>query len=119
MNIRLREVEPADLPHFFAHQEDAVAVEMVAFTSRERAAFDGHWAKIRADATSLIRTVVARRRGRREHRWLEFARTARGRGYWIDRASWGRGVGTAALSAFLRLEQTRPLHPGVAKHNLA
>ena len=40
-------------------------------------------------------------------------------GYWIDRAFWGRGIATEALSAFLRLEQTRPLHAGVAKHNAA
>jgi RimJ/RimL family protein N-acetyltransferase len=40
-------------------------------------------------------------------------------GYWIDRAYWGRGVATAALSTFLRLEQTRPLYAGVAKHNAA
>ncbi|HWM24181.1 MAG TPA: GNAT family N-acetyltransferase, partial [Chthoniobacterales bacterium] len=36
-----------------------------------------------------------------------------------DRAFWGRGVATEALSAFLILEQTRPLHAGVAKHNVA
>ena len=117
-DIRLREVEPDDLPHFFAHQQDPVAVEMVAFTSRDRAAFDQHWAKILADPASLIRTVVVdgevagnigsfNREGEREV------------GYWIDRAWWSRGVATAALSAFLRLEQTRPLHAGVAKHNLA
>ena len=116
-DIRLREVEPGDLPLFFAHQQDPVAVEMVAFTSRDRAAFDQHWAKILADPTSLIRTVVVdgevagnigsfNREGEREV------------GYWIDRAYWGGGVGTAALSAFLRLEQTRPLHAGVAKHNI-
>ena len=40
-------------------------------------------------------------------------------GYWIDRAYWGRGVATGALSAFLLLEQTRPLYAGVAKHNAA
>ena len=40
-------------------------------------------------------------------------------GYWIDRAWWGRGVATRALSAFLHLEQTRPLYAGVAKHNAA
>ena len=40
-------------------------------------------------------------------------------GYWIDRAFWGRGIGTEALSAFLRLEKTRPLYAGVAKHNAA
>ena len=48
--------------------------------------------------------------------------TAEGRreiGYWIDRSFWGRGVGTAALSAFLQLEPARPLHAGVAKHNAA
>jgi RimJ/RimL family protein N-acetyltransferase len=28
-------------------------------------------------------------------------------------------VATAALSAFLSLEQTRPLHAGVAEHNVA
>jgi RimJ/RimL family protein N-acetyltransferase len=40
-------------------------------------------------------------------------------GYWIDRRVLGRGVATVALSAFLRLEQTRPLYVGVAKHNAA
>jgi RimJ/RimL family protein N-acetyltransferase len=40
-------------------------------------------------------------------------------GYWIDRAFWGRGVATEALSAFLCLEHIRPLYAGVAKHNVA
>jgi RimJ/RimL family protein N-acetyltransferase len=40
-------------------------------------------------------------------------------GYWIDRAFWGRGVATEALSAFLGLEPVRPLYAGVAKHNVA
>ena len=40
-------------------------------------------------------------------------------GYWIDRAFWGRGAATEALSAFLCLEPIRPLHAGVAKHNVA
>jgi len=42
MKVQLRNVEVDDLPHFFAHQQDPVAVELVAFTSRDRAAFDGH-----------------------------------------------------------------------------
>ncbi|CAN5717973.1 GNAT family N-acetyltransferase [soil metagenome] len=118
MNIRLREVEPGDRPIIFAHQQDPVAVEMVAFTSRDRAAFDQHWAKIQAEPTSLIRTVVVD--GEVAGNILSFNREGeREVGYWIDRAWWGRGVGTAALSAFLRLEQTRPLHACVAKHNAA
>ena len=128
MNIRLREVEPGDLPLFFEHQRDPVAVEMVAFTSRDRPAFDAHWAKILADETGLIRTIVLESAvsadsAPREHvagnivSWNSHGR--RELGYWIDRAVWGRGVATAAVAAFLRLEQTRPLYAGVAKHNTA
>ena len=118
MNIRLRDVEPADLPTFFADQQDPIAVEMVAFRSRERPEFDQHWAKILADDTAQKQTILAEgevagyvsswnSEGKREI------------GYWISRAFWGRGVATAALAAFLRLEQTRPLYAGVAKHNTA
>ena len=116
--VQLRDVEAGDLPLFFEHQRDPVAVAMVAFDSRDRVAFDQHWAKILADESCLKKTIVADGKvvgnigswtsdGKREI------------GYWIDRALWGRGIGTEALSEFLRLEQTRPLHAGVAKHNTA
>ena len=118
MNIRLREVEPNDLPLFFEHQRDPVAVEMVAFRSRNRAEFDLHWAKILANKTGLIRTILAD--GEVAGNIVSWnSDKNREVGYWIDRAYWGRGVATAALSAFLCLEQTRPLHAGVAKHNVA
>lgn len=126
--IRLRDVESGDLPLFFAHQQDPVAVAMVAFNSRDRAAFDQHWAKILADETSLIRTIVVVSAVSAESpaqeqvagNVLSFTRDGKREvGYWIDRAYWGRGVATGALSAFLRLEQTRPLYGGVAKHNAA
>ena len=38
-------------------------------------------------------------------------------GYWIGRDHWGKGVATQALSAFLRLDDTRPLFARVASHN--
>ncbi len=99
---------------------------MVAFTPRDQAAFDAHWAKILADETGLIRTIVLASAGSAdsasgEHvagnivSWNSDGK--RELGYWIDRAYWGRGVATAALSAFLRLERTRPLFAGVARHN--
>ena len=136
MNIRLRPVEPGDLPLFFEHQRDPIAVAMVGFRSRDRAAFDQHWTKILADETSLIRTIVTDL----SPEWSagvasgvspESAEHVAGYitswnsdgqreiGYWIDRGFWGRGIATAALSAFLRLELTRPLYAGVAKHNAA
>ena len=116
--IQLRNVEANDLPLFFEHQRDPIAVAMVAFNSRDRAAFDQHWAKLLADDSLLKKTVIVDG----EVAGNIGSWTAEGKrevGYWIDRAFWGRGVATEALSAFLGLEQTRPLYAGVAKHNVA
>jgi RimJ/RimL family protein N-acetyltransferase len=115
--IQLRNVEANDLPLFFEHQRDPIAVAMVAFKSRDRAAFDQHWAKLLADDSLLKQTVIVdgevagnigswTSEGKREI------------GYWIDRAFWGRGVATQALFAFLGLEPVRPLCAEVAKHNV-
>ena len=116
--IQLRNVEAADLPLFFEHQRDPIAVAMVAFNSRDRAAFDQHWAKLLANDSCLKKTIVVDG----EVAGNIGSWTADGKreiGYWLDRAFWGRGVGTEALSAFLSLEPTRPLYAGVAKHNVA
>ena len=116
--IQLRNVEAIDLPLFFEHQRDPIAVAMVAFNSRDRAAFDQHWAKLLADDTLLKKAIIVDG----EVAGNIGSWTAEGKrevGYWIDRAFWGRGVATAALSAFLSLEPIRPLHAGVAKHNVA
>jgi RimJ/RimL family protein N-acetyltransferase len=116
--IRLRDVVATDLTLFFAHQQDPEAAALAAFTPRDKPAFAEHWAKLLWDDTVLIQTVVAG--GEVAGNVLSFNRDGRREvGYWIDRASWGRGVATAALVAFLRLEQTRPLYAGVAKHNIA
>jgi RimJ/RimL family protein N-acetyltransferase len=116
--VRLRDVEPSDLPLFFEHQRDPVAVAMVAFRSRDADEFAQHWANLLADSSKLKKTIlvdgqVVGNIGS----WL--ADGKREIGYWIDRAFWGRGIATEALAAFLRLEQTRPLYAGVAKHNAA
>ena len=116
--MHLRDVEADDLPLFFEHQRDPIAVAMVAFRSRDRAAFDQHWAKLLADDACLKKTIVADGKvAGNIGSWTSDGK--REVGYWIDRALWGRGIGTAALTAFLHLEQTRPLHAGVAKHNTA
>jgi hypothetical protein len=56
--IRLRDVETGDLPLFYEHQRDPVAVAMVAFKSRDWDAFAAHWAKLLADDTNLKKTVL-------------------------------------------------------------
>src|SRR3954454_19947593 len=116
--VQLRDVEADDLPLFFAHQRDPIAVALVAFRSRDRAAFDQHWEKLLADDSCLKKTIVADGQvAGNIGSWLSDGK--RKTAYWIDRALWGRGIATGAVSAFLRLEQTRPLHAGVATHNAA
>jgi RimJ/RimL family protein N-acetyltransferase len=126
--VQLRDVEADDLPLFFEHQRDPIAVAMVAFQSRDRAAFDQHWAKLLADDSCLKKTIIVAPKAfgavsaENQVAGNIGSWTADGKrevGYWIDRAFWGRGIATEALSAFLCLEQTRPLHAGVAKHNVA
>src|SRR3982751_4160780 len=125
--VQLRDVEADDLPLFCEHQRDPSAVSLIAFRSRDRAAFDQHWAKILAEDSCLIKTIVvvsavsadssAHQVAGNIGSWSSEGK--REIGYWLDRALWGRGIATEALSAFLRLEQTRPLHAGVATHNAA
>src|SRR5476651_1206028 len=96
--IQLRNVEADDLPLFFEHQRDPIAVAMVAFNSRDRAAFDQHWAKLLADETCLAKTIVLASAVSADSSadqvvgnigsWL--AEGKRELGYWIDRAFWGR-----------------------------
>jgi len=39
--------------------------------------------------------------------------------YWIDRASWGRGIATRALALLLDLVPVRPVHARAASDNIA
>ena len=115
--VRLREVRDTDLDALFAHQADEGAAAMADFPSRDRAAFDAHWARIRADPSCLTRVVevdgvvVG-------HVGVWDGDGGRELGYWIGREHWGRGVATAAVGLVLAVDPTRPLHAHVAAHNL-
>jgi RimJ/RimL family protein N-acetyltransferase len=39
--------------------------------------------------------------------------------YWIGRSYWGKGIAADALTAFLAVERSRPLHARVASDNVA
>jgi RimJ/RimL family protein N-acetyltransferase len=115
-DVVLREVAAEDLPIFFAHQQDPDAVRRAAFPSRDRAAFEAHWARVLADETAIARTIVAA--GEVAGYIGSYGPAgAREVGYWIGREFWGRGVATAALTAFLRDVPSRPLYAHVAKSN--
>ena len=116
-SVILREVRESDLPIFFEHQLDPQANAMAAFPSRDREAFDAHWAKIIADDSVILRTILYD--GQVAGNIVCFGVSGeREVGYWISREYWGKGIATQALSAFLDVVETRPLYAHVASHNL-
>jgi RimJ/RimL family protein N-acetyltransferase len=118
--LRLRPVVPSDLELFFRHQADPVAVRMAAFTAEQpgnRARFDQHWSRILSDRTITARTIELREGGVVGH-VLSFEHFGdREVSYWLAREHWGRGIGTAALAAFLAQTRQRPLFARAAKDN--
>jgi RimJ/RimL family protein N-acetyltransferase len=119
--VRLRDLEPEDLPVLFAQQLDVEANRMAAFTLEnpsDRRAFDAHWKRILADEAVTVRTVLAGDRvaGHVES-FPRFGRTEVA--YWIGRDHWGRGIATRALELLLAEIAERPLFARAAEDNAA
>jgi RimJ/RimL family protein N-acetyltransferase len=121
MRCALRQVRDEDLAVLFEQWADPVAAHMAAFTSpdhMDREAFERRLSRLRADETVIVRVIVADG---------EVAGTIGSWGgpgerevtYWIGRSYWGKGIGTAALEAFLNVDPSRPLHGRVAQDNVA
>jgi RimJ/RimL family protein N-acetyltransferase len=116
-SVSLRPVREDDLWIFLEHQADPDANRMANFEARDPETFMAHWAKILRDETVVVRTVESE--GRIAGNIVSWEHDGeRDVGYWIGREDWGKGVATAALSAFLDELDTRPLHAHVATHNI-
>jgi RimJ/RimL family protein N-acetyltransferase len=110
-------VTDADLPTFYEQQVDPEATAMAAFPSRDRESFATHWARILADPTVEVRTVLAD--GDVAGNIVCWQAGDRNIGYWLGKPFWGRGIATRALTAFVGEVKERPLHAFVARHNVA
>ena len=119
MTVVLREIIDSDLPIFFQHQQDQDAVHMAAFTSKnpaDEAAFNEHWAKIRASDGVINRSIEVD--GKLAGHVASFEMFGeRNVTYWIGREFWGQGVATAALRALLKVDASRPIYGRAAKDN--
>jgi RimJ/RimL family protein N-acetyltransferase len=114
--VLLRSVEDRDLDVFFDHQADPLAVEMAALPARDRDQFAAHWAKVCADDTNVLRTVVADGMvAGHIGSWQDNGQQLLG--YWVGREYWGRGVATQALALLVDELSIRPLYAHVAVHN--
>lgn len=117
MTVELREIRETDIPILFAHQSDPEANAMAAFPARDEPAFREHLARVLANPENIIRAIVA---GDvvvgQIGSWDDG--DDRNVGYWIGREHWANGYATAALSAFLEVDTTRPLWVHVAEHNV-
>jgi RimJ/RimL family protein N-acetyltransferase len=115
--VLLRRVEDRDLDVFFDQQADPLAVEMAAFPARDKDQFAAHWAKVRADDTLVVRTIVADGVvAGNIGSWPENGQQLLG--YWVGREWWGRGVATQALALLVDEMGIRPLYAHVAVHNV-
>src|SRR6476469_4517501 len=114
--VRLRRVEDRDIEVFFDHQADPLAVEMAAFPARDKDQFEAHWAKLRADDTLVVRTIVADGKvAGNIGSWPDNGQQLLG--YWVGREWWGRSVATQALALLVNEVSIRPLYARVAVHN--
>ena len=121
MQCVLREVRDEDLATLFEQWADPVAAHMAAFTAADHMdpdAFERRWSRLRADPTLITRAIVVDGEvvgtigswGDPDEREIT---------YWIGRSYWGKGIATCALTAFLTVDPSRPLHARVADDNVA
>jgi RimJ/RimL family protein N-acetyltransferase len=115
-HVRLRPVQPGDLPRIFDMQLDTESNRMAVMLPRTGEAFDAHWAKSLHDPTITVRTVLV---GEALVGFiLCFPKEGQNHvGYWIDRAYWGMGIASRALHLLLGEVTKRPLVATAATSN--
>ncbi|WP_047983703.1 GNAT family N-acetyltransferase [Ornithinibacillus californiensis] len=119
--VSLRDIEESDLPIFYSHQTDRDANYIAAFTAKDpldKEAFLGHWKKIMASDTVIIRTIL------KENTVVGHIAKFEMFGepeitYWLGKEYWGQGITTLALTMFLEVVTIRPLFARAAKDNIA
>jgi RimJ/RimL family protein N-acetyltransferase len=117
--IALRPLADTDEDALFRMMRDPESVRMAAFTPEDptdRARFDAHRARIRADPTVTERVITydGAVAGNIASFVIESDTEIT---YWIDRALWGRGIAGRALEMFLTVVTVRPLHARAASDN--
>ena len=117
--IFLAKTAAADLDTFFHFQLDEEANYLAAFTAKDphdKAAYINKHTPFLSDPTIHSRTIMVNDviAGSISKFVVEGDAEIT---YWIDKQFWGKGIATAALQDFLKIENTRPLYGRVAFDN--
>lgn len=121
LSLNLTPTTLVDLNTLFLFQSDDQANFMAAFTSKDFADSDAYVSKyskflsdpeIRMCTIRLNNVVVGS-----ISNYIMFGENEIT--YWIDKEYWGKGIASAALNAFLKLEPARPIFGRAAFDNLA
>lgn len=115
-SVRLRPIEPGDLPRMFELQLDPESNRMAVTIPRTREAFDAHWAKSLGEPGVTARAILF------DETFVGYVSRfpAAGEphvGYWIDRAVWGMGIASRTLELLLAEVTDRPLFATAATSN--
>lgn len=115
----LRPVHESDLDALFRQSSDPESVRMAAFTSEDpadRQRFDAHMARVLGTPENTLRAITWK--GDLVGSIGSFVVEGQTEvTYWLDRAVWGRGIATQALSLFLQVIRVRPLYARAASDN--
>ena len=114
--VRLRPVQPGDLPRMCDLHLDPESNRMAATIPRTEEAFAAHWAKVLDDPGITARAVLVGEAF--VGNICCFPVDGQDQvGYWIDRAYWGMGIASRALQLLLREVTKRPLFASAAISN--
>jgi len=114
--VRLRPIEPGDLPRMYDLQLDPDSNRMAVTNPRTREAYDAHWAAALGDPGNTTRAVLLD--GETVGSISCFTMDGEDHvGYWIDRAHWGMGIASRALHLLLQEVTKRPLVATAATSN--
>jgi RimJ/RimL family protein N-acetyltransferase len=120
--ISLRDVVPNDFATFFEQEQDPKARAVVAYSNKrptDRKTSDARWAKLVADPTVIVKTVMVDDEVAGYVSVFEQLVDERRVAYWIGREFWGRNIATKALRLLLREVTHRPLWARVAEDHKA
>ena len=115
--VSLRELTQDDLPTIFVITSDPIGAEMVGLPVRDEETFYAHRAKNMANPDNQMLAIMLGDQLVGDLVSWPDEEGHRRVGYWLDRQYWGRGIATAALTAFLAAQKERPLYADVSTAN--